>query len=124
MLKILDTGRDLCPQTVYGFARNVMFHELDKIRVRKDNAGRVPVPDYDYETPGWDGDLSPFRPDERENIEKLLRYADHKKYGLHGDKGRKRWPGYVLAYLEATGRHDARRTVARKKSTIQPKDRQ
>lgn len=128
-LRVLQCGRDFEPCVVYGFARHELYHELDKRRVRiryaTERMSWLPSTDYDHVPPGEYGDLSIFPDKERENILKLLHYADRKFYNHTGKKNaRKHFPSFVIDYLRsATKPDDARRETARKTSTIQPKER-
>lgn len=128
-LKVLQSGRDFEPCVVYGFARNVLYHEADKRRVRiryaTERISWIPLPDYDHVPPGEYGDLSVFPDREREAIVKLLHYADRNHYNSAGRaNARKHFPSFVIDYLRsATKPDDARRATARKTTTIQPKER-
>lgn len=126
-LRVLLSGRDLCPETVYGFGRHVLLHESARrkvrLRYRTERRSWIPVPDYGYETPKSDLDLDGLAPREREIMQKLLAQADRNKYGQSGRR-RNNWPRFVTDCLAGARQSDARRAVARKTSTIQRKDRQ
>lgn len=127
-LMVLESGRPLCAQTVYGFARHVMYHELDKRRIRlrysTERISWMPAPDYGYETPGRKTGFGTMRPEEREITERLLDRAERRNSGLVR-LAAKGVPKFVREYLEASRKNaDGKRSVARKTSTNNNKDRQ